>query len=68
MAFLLVLCCPSHFQYLVSTVATSHIPITVKYNFSFSFQQFTILNCEILFPLCLYFPLLNGEIELTKNG
>ena len=36
-AFLPVLCYPSHFQFLVSTVAVTHIPITVKYNYSFSF-------------------------------
>ena len=33
--FLSVLYYPRHFPFLVSTVAATHIPITVKYNFSF---------------------------------
>ena len=54
-AFLPVLCYPSHFPLLVSTVASIHIPITVKYNFSFSLLKFTILNCQIIFHLYVFF-------------
>ena len=33
--FLPVLSYPRHFPFLLSTVAATHIPISVKYNFSF---------------------------------
>ena len=61
-----MICYPSHFPFLVSTVAAIHIPITVMYNFSFSLLQFTILNCLIIFHLYVFF-VFNGEIELTKK-
>ena len=31
------------------------VPITVKYNFSFSLQQFNISNCQIIFHLHVFF-------------
>ena len=65
-AFLPVLCYSSHFPFLVSTVAAIHISITVKYNFSFSLLQFTILNYRIIFHLYA-FSLLNGETELNNQ-
>ena len=44
-----ILCYPNHFPFLVSTVATIYILITVKYNFSFT------LNCQIIFHLHVFF-------------
>ena len=52
--FLLVLCYPSNFPFLLSIAAAIHISITANYNFCFSLLQFTILNSQIIFHLNIF--------------
>ena len=47
-AFLSVLCYPSHFQFLVSTVVIHILVTTVQYNFSFSYV-FIVFHLYVFF-------------------